>query len=107
MKKMTAEKLQRELQASMLDGEYTIAELYTIYTLMMGMDFNLQFKAMEEKTFRNKLTEWSNADGSWLIKKGKGKSALYHKWVCHRFPLMTRKQLGLKAKKILERLTSW
>jgi len=100
MKKMSQEKLQRELQAKMLGGEYTVEELYTIYLGIMGIDFNLSHKAVEEKTFRNKLTEWSNTEGSWLVKKGMGKSATYHKWVCHRSD-MSRSQILMTVRRAL------
>jgi hypothetical protein len=106
MKRVCHKKLQRELQAAMLDGKYTIVELYAIYTRIMTISFDRQYKIMTLKTFSNKFTEWSNAEGSWVIKEGGGKTALYHKWQCHCSHL-TRDQLRLSAKRLYEGATSW
>lgn len=106
MKRVSPEKLQRELKAKMLDGEHTMTELYSIYTSMMSIDFDMRYQIMEKKTFNNRLTEWSNVEGSWLVKKGVGKNALYHKWVCHRSH-MTRKQFKLSAMRLYERYKPW
>ena len=108
MESLSAAKFQRELRAKMLyDKEYSIDELYVIYKSMVSLDFNLQYKIVSEKTFSNKLTEWSNVDNSWLIKKGKGKNAMYHKWICHRYPKLTRKQIHEKASELYARYKPW
>ena len=105
MKRVSPEKLQRELKAKMLDGEYTIDELYRIYDSMMRIDFDLQYQTMTPKTFSNKLTEWSNAAGSWLIKKGVGKSALYHKRCCKRLKI-SRQESGDNNSPLLAAMSS-
>jgi len=107
---MTADfesKLQTELMAAMGDGVYSITGFYALYLRVMSQSFDMKYPIITLKTFKNKVTMWSGAEGSWLIKSGRGKKALYHKWVCHRFPKLTRKEIGIRAKKFYERLTSW
>ena len=107
---MTADfeaKLQTELQAAMGDGFYRINEFYALYVRVMSQSFDMKYPIITLKTFKNKVSAWSSAEGSWLIKNGLGKKALYHVWVCHRYPKLTRKQIGSTAKKILEGLATW
>ena len=100
-------KLQFELGAAMGDGRYSFDDFYKIYVRVMSQSFDMKYPIITEKTFSNKIIAWSNTEGSFLIREGRGKNAIYHKWVCHRYPTITRKQIGINAKKILERLTSW
>lgn len=106
---MTADfeaKLQTELMAAMGDGIYSITGFYALYVRVMSQSFDMKYPIITLKTFKNKVTAWSGAEGSWLIKKGIGKRALYHVWVCHRSH-MTRKQLQQSAKRIWEGLATW
>ena len=106
MKRVSPEKLQRELKAIMRDGQYRVDEMYSLYLNMMRLDFDLQYQIMTPKTFSNKLTEWSNVEGSWLIKKGIGKGALYHKRCCQRSDI-TRQEWRQRANRLYERIKPW
>ena len=102
MDKLSPMKLQKELMENMHDGEYTVDEIYSLYLHIMKLQFDANRKPVSRGQFRDNLTRWSNVEGSWIVKKGTGKSVRYHKWVCHR-SCMTRKQLGLTVR----RMMSW
>ena len=99
-------KLQTELMAAMGDEKYNFDDFYKLYVRVMSQSFDLKYPIITAKTFGNKVITWSNTEGSWLIRRGIGKKAIYHKWVCHRSH-MTRRQLQLSAKRIWEGLASW
>ena len=106
MAKLSPMKLQKELMENMHDGEYTIDELYGLYQHIMKLQFDLNREPASRGQFRDNLTRWSNVEGSWLVKKGKGKSVRYHKWICHR-SCMTRKQLIMTVRRMAQRVLPW
>jgi len=100
-------KLQDEIRAKMLYGEnYSVKQLYDIYLRVISLDFELKYKAVSRKSFGDKLRGWSSGEGSWLVGKGSGKGVTYHKWICHQSH-MTRKQLIMTVRRMLERLKPW
>ena len=106
MAKLSPEKLQKELMENMHSGNYTVDELFIVYKSIINFSLDLKFQSVSRSTFRDNLTRWSSVEGSWLVKTGTGKSIRYHKWQCHCSHL-TRHQLFLSAKRLLEGLRKW
>jgi hypothetical protein len=52
--------------------------MYCLYKSIILRDESEDFPGCR-KTFVNKINEWSNVNGSWLIKEGEGKNAYFMK----------------------------
>lgn len=77
---MNSSVLQYQLRIHMSYGrQYTFAGMQFLYVQVMNQDPFILCVRVSEKTFRNKINEWSNVDEGWLQKEGRGINARYYK----------------------------
>lgn len=92
------------------EKKYTIHEFYMLYKSILNRDGMIEkYSVMSETSFIKRLGEWSKP-GMWLIKKGRGKKAIYYKRVIHRSGISAA-DLKSRANDIINcvkgRLPSW
>lgn len=79
----------KELEQFMEDNmdrvkKYSVHEFYMLYKSILNRDGLIEnYSLMSETSFIKRIGEWSKP-GKWLIKKGRGKKAIYYKRVVHR-----------------------
>jgi hypothetical protein len=95
--------LEQFLQGNMKSGDYTLHDVYICYLEIMNRGKLVLLFQMEKKSLEKRLIEICNREGSWLVRKGTGQNAKYHKWVCHKSH-MTRKQLIMSVRRVAERV---
>jgi len=79
------------------DIPYSIHLFYAEYQMILTRDgLTENYSIMSETSFVKRIGEWSKP-GKWLIKKGRGKNAIYSKRATHRSN-MTCAELRAKVK---------
>ena len=64
------------------DKDYSVHLFYKLYEEILKRDGYVEkYSVMTETSFIKRLGEWSKP-GMWLIKKGRGKNAIYSKRAC-------------------------
>jgi len=77
---MNSSVLQYQLRTHMAYGQqYTFLGMKSLYGQIMNQDTFIIYTIISDKTFRNKINEWSNVDDGWLQKEGRGRDARYYK----------------------------
>ena len=79
------------------DIPYSIHLFYAEYQMILTRDgLTENYSIMSETSFVKRIGEWSKP-GKWLIKKGRGKNAIYSKRATHRSNI-TCAELAAKVK---------
>lgn len=92
------------------DIPYTIDIFYLRYKQLLKREkYQQKYRVMGRSSFKKRLGEWSQP-GMFLIKKGRGEKAIYHKRVVHRSNISAA-DLKKRANDILScvkgRIPSW
>lgn len=104
----TSKEAQQTIRSNMTYKEYSLSELWMDYQKVMARDIMItDFVPMKYKWFRQRLGRWSRVDGSWLIKKGHGKEAVYYKRCCHRHNKSRPAWIAEVRKSFNRRIGSW
>lgn len=83
------------------DKDYSTHLLYALYEVILKRPTNEEkFSVMSHTSFVKRIGEWSKP-GMWLIKKGRGKNAIYCKRATHKSDIGFA-ELRVKANVIIE-----
>lgn len=98
--------LQYQLRSRMSkDGEYSLKEMKTFYHQIMNLDVFI-VEPYNADLFRRKISGWGIVHDGWLIKRGKGRDAVYYKRFTKRSN-RSLKEVRRCIKRKLLRITPW
>lgn len=99
--------LQRCLRDNMTHEEYTHNDMYQIYSEILRRDGMIErYSTMSQESFDKRLTEWSGVYQGWIVKKGRGRDAIYYKRYIHRCGL-SKQALRDRVISKLRSIVSW
>jgi len=76
---LSSSDLQYMLRSNMGFAEYSFCEFYQLYLEILNRDRLINIEPLSKIKFRRKLQWYTSVDGSWLIKRGAGKKAVYYR----------------------------